>query len=232
MEAVVVVLMIIAVVNFWLKLTFVKTWQVWVFAALAAFFVYAMQPVAIMQSKTQLMDALHNPALMQDIALILSLEVVLELAFCLLATRYYTHDELRPRTRWVFHALRFFPGILIFPVLFVVLTNVIFALPGWNFRVTAILVALAVILVVAIGVLVVRRLLPEKSLRLELLFIGNVMVALLGIVATVNGRTAVEGTDKVNWLAMAGILVIIIVFTLIGMAYYRFKLKRKRDNNQ
>ena len=96
MEAVVVVLMIVAVVNFWLKLTFVKPWQVWAFAALAAGFVYAMQPLAIMQSKTQLIDALRNHALMQDIALIISLEVVLEMAFCLWATRYYTHDELRP----------------------------------------------------------------------------------------------------------------------------------------
>lgn len=232
MEAVIVVLMIVAVVNFWLKLTFVKPWQVWAFAALAAVFVYAMQPLAIMQSKTQLIDALRNPALMQDIALIISLEVVLEMAFCLWETRYYTHDELRPRTRWIFHLLRFFPGILVFPVLFVVLTNVIFVLPGWNFHLIALLVAVAVILVTITGELVLRHLLPEKSLRLELLFIGNVVVALLGIVATVNGRTAVEGTDKVNWLALVGILAIILVFTLIGMAYYRIMLKRKRDNNQ
>ena len=32
-----------------------------------------------------------------------------------------------------------------------------------------------------------------RDLRLELFFLTNALVAILGIVATVNGRTAVEG---------------------------------------
>ena len=52
----------------------------------------------------------------------------------------------------------------------------------------------------------IKRLLPETFLRLELLFLCNLLIALVGIVATVNGKTAVVGTDSTNFGALAGTL--------------------------
>ena len=53
-------------------------------------------------------------------------------------------------------------------------------------------------------------LIPEKEIRLELLFMINLLIAALGIVATVNGRTAATGTNHVEWTALAGVFAILI----------------------
>ena len=90
METVVVVLMILVSFNFLLKLTYCKLWTVGVIAVSACLFVGLMWPLAIEQSKTQIADWLSNPQLMLDTSVILSLEVVLQLAYCMLADRKST----------------------------------------------------------------------------------------------------------------------------------------------
>ncbi len=52
-------------------------------------------------------------------------------------------------------------------------------------------------------------LVPEKEIRLELLFMVNMLIAALGVVATVNGRTAAAGTNQVEWGALGGVAAII-----------------------
>lgn len=96
METVVVVLMILVSFNFLLKLTYCKLWTVGVIAVSACLFVGLMWPLAIEQSKTQIADWLSNPQLMLDTSVILSLEVVLQLAYCMLAK-----DTFKQPARWV-----------------------------------------------------------------------------------------------------------------------------------
>lgn len=59
--------------------------------------------------------------------------------------------------------------------------------------------AVGVLILISVGTLFLRYLLPEKELRLELLFLTNALTAILGIIATVNGRTAVTGISEVDW---------------------------------
>lgn len=94
METVVVVLMILVSFNFLLKLTYCKLWTVGVIAVSACLFVGLMWPLAIEQSKTQIADWLSNPQLMLDTSVILSLEVVLQLAYCMLAAHLQTAGKV------------------------------------------------------------------------------------------------------------------------------------------
>ena len=50
--------------------------------------------------------------------------------------------------------------------------------------------AAAVSVFIVLGIWAMRRLVPEEELRLELLFLANAVIAALGVIATVNGRTA------------------------------------------
>lgn len=224
METVVVVLMILVCFNFMLKQTYRKLWSVAAISVVAALFVGLIWPYAIEQSKTQIADWLANPSLMLDTSVVLSIEVVLQMAFCMLAAHVLTTGPIRRRTLWAYRALRWFPGILIFPVLFSVLVWLIFSFPGVSFPLIAWSMAAGVLVLIPLGSFFLRWLLPEKELRLELLFLANALIAILGIIATVNGRTAVAGVSEVDWSALGGLLGLLLLGG--GIGFLRRKMKK------
>lgn len=227
METVVCVSMILVCFNFILKQTFRKPLSVALITVVCSLFVGLMWPLAIEQSKTQIGDWLSNPSQMLDTSVVLTLEVVLQMAFCMLAAHIQTTGPVRRRTLWAYRLLRWFPGILIFPVLFCGLVTLIFSFPGVSFPRIAWSMAAGVLVLVPAGSFLLRWLLPEKELRLELLFLANALIAILGIVATVNGRTAVAGTNVVEWPALGGILVLVAAGAFAGWLVARFKQARR-----
>ena len=118
METVVVVLMILVCFNFMMKQTFRKRGSVAAIAVVATLFVGLMWPYAIQQSKTQIADWLANVQLMLDTSVVLTVEVALQMAFCMLAVHVLTTGPVKKRTLWAYRALRWFPGILISYLLF------------------------------------------------------------------------------------------------------------------
>lgn len=232
METVVVVLMILVCFNFMLKQTYRKWWSVTLIAVVCALFVGLIWPYAIEQSKTQIADWLSNPALMLDTSVVLSIEVVLQMAFCMLAAHVMTTGRIRKRTLWSYKALRWFPGLLIFPVLFSGLVALIFSFPGVSFPRIAWSMAAGVLVLIPTGTFVLQRLLPEKELRLELLFLANALIAVLGVITTVNGRTAVTGNTVIDWSALAGLTALTLVGTIGGFFIARIKRYYKLRKNK
>ncbi|MBQ3254918.1 MAG: hypothetical protein IJA64_04215 [Rikenellaceae bacterium] len=230
METVVLVMMILVCFNYALKQTNRKIYSVLFSAAVCALFVGLMWPYAIEQSKSQISDWLADSSLMLDVAVILSLEVVIQMAFCILAAHIQTSGKVKPITIWIYRVLRWFPGVLIFPVLFSILVSAIFALPGVSFSLVAWVLAAIVFISIPLGSWILRWLLPEKEIRLELLFLANALIAILGVIATVNGQTAVAGISEVDWSALGGIVVLLIVGLVAGIIAYKIKLKRITKN--
>lgn len=226
MDTVVFGMMLLVCFNYILKQTYRKIYFVAFSAAVCALFVGLMWPYAIEQSKSQISDWLENASLMLDIAVILTLEVLLQMAFCILAANIQTSGKVKPRTLWIYRFLRWFPGVLIFPVLFSVLVAIIFALPGVSFSLVAWSLAGVILFMIPVGSWFLRWLLPEKEIRLEILFLSNALIALLGIIATVNGQTAVAGISQVDWMALMGVGLLLIVGFLGGIVLYRIKFKR------
>ena len=216
METVVVVLMILVCFNFMMKQTFRKRGSV------ATLFVGLMWPYAIQQSKTQIADWLANVQLMLDTSVVLTVEVALQMAFCMLAVHVLTTGPVKKRTLLAYRALRWFPGILIFPVLFSGLVYLIFSFPGVSFSLVAWSMAAGVLILISAGTLFLRYLF-EKELRLELLFLTNALTAILGIIATVNGRTAVTGVSEVDWGALTGLIIMLAGGGLIGLVIYKYR---------
>ena len=227
METVVFVLMILVCFSFMLKQTYRKNRSVAVIAVVCALFTGLMWPYAIEQSKTQIADWLADTALMLDTAVLLTLEVILQMTFCMLAAHVQTSGPLRKRTLWMYRALRWFPGILIFPVLFSALVALLFAFPGVSFSLLSWSMAAGILILIPAGTWLLRRVMPEKDVRLELLFLVNALIAVLGVVATVNGRTAVAGISGADWSALAALIVIVVLGALAGFVAYRIKLKKK-----
>lgn len=226
MDTIIWILILLTALNFLLKQTF-WSWRGTVVAAVvAAGFVVAMWPYAIEQSKTQIADWLSDTALMLDTAVVLTVEVALQMAFCLLSVHLENVSPVKKRMRVAWKILYWFPGVLILPVLFFGLTQLIFALPGIPFRQVAWGFGLAVLLLVPLGRWGLKWLVPEPELRLELLFLLHALVAVLGVIATVNGRTAVQGTATVNWPALGGCIVIFVAGAALGWLWRKWRGRR------
>lgn len=168
METVVVVLMILVSFNFLLKLTYCKLWTVGVIAVSACLFVGLMWPLAIEQSKTQIADWLSNPQLMLDTSVILSLEVVLQLAYCMLAAHLQTAGKVGSRTVLAYRCLRLF-GSLDFAVLFSLLVALIFSF-RYFLQFTGLVLGAAILILIPAGMWLLKWLLPEKEVRLSCCF--------------------------------------------------------------
>ena len=244
MEAVVLVMILLVCFNFVLKQTYRKPWAVLVAAAVCALFVAFAWPYAIEQSKSQLHDWLNNPQLMLDTAVVLFIEVAIQMAYCIMAPSQPSprgrgcrpNSSLTTNTPHGFSSpwgevgrgfLRWFPGVLIFPVLFHIETMCMFTFTGTDFKVIAYTLAALVLVAIPALVYAIRWLIPEKELRLEIFFLSNALIAILGIIATVNGRTAVAGISEVNWPALAGMACITLGFATLGLIIYRIKISRK-----
>ena len=225
MDTIVLILILLTAFNFLLKQTFWKPIAVGVTAAIAAVFVILVWPYAIEQSKKQIADWLSDNQLMLDTSVVLTLEIVLQMAFCLLAVHVANFSPVKRRMMWAYCVLYWFPGVLIFPVLFFGLTQAIFSFPGVSFKLIAWLFGLFIFVVIPVGRWLVRWLLPEEELRLELFFLTNALVAILGIIATVNGRTAVDGVSDVDWSALTGCIILFLVGAIVGWIVYVIKRK-------
>ena len=220
-------MMILVCFSFVLKQTFHGVKEIMIISVLVAFFVGMSWPFAIEQSKTQIAAWIADQKLMLDMAVLLSVDVALTMLFCVHHVDLKTSEHVG-RRKWMFYiALKYFPGLLVFPVLFSLLVMMIFMLPGMSFQVVAWTLAVALLVLVPALAYGIRWLLPERPIRLELLFLVEVLLGLMGIVGTVNGNTAVAGIDSVDLKSLLGVVGIVIVGMALGLCYYRVKMQKQ-----
>lgn len=226
METVVKLAMVLVSLSFVLKLTGYKLRQLLLMALLCALFVGFSWQFAAEQSKTAIASWLSDRELMQDIAVLMTLDVALQMAYCLMAVNLMNSGPLKRRTILVYKLLRLFPGIMVFLVLFSLLVSCVFAFPGVSFSLISWCMAASVLVLLPLAVLGVRKLLPEKEIRLELLFLSNALTAALGVIATVNGTTASESVDSVDYPATVAVIGIVLLGAALGFLLYRIKSRK------
>lgn len=211
--------------NLMLKLTFLSIYGRMIVPIVCALFIGLVWETAAGQSKTQIADWLQTPELMLDMAVILTVDVFTQVAFCILEARFISDERLTKFENLSRLVTLWLPGILIFPTLFALLVEIIFSTPGMDFAGIAWILAVTVL---ATGIslpFLIKRVIPETNLRLELIFMVNAMIALLGIVASVNGQTAVTGTNHIEWQALFGVGALLLLSAIAGFFIF------KRKNN-
>lgn len=227
MEAIATALIFFTIIGTMLKMSFLSTKTALAEIAAMTLFTGLMWPVAIEQSMTRISAWLADSSLMLDIAVVLSVEVILQMAYCLLSVNAETGENFGKFKRAAFAVLKYVPGLLIFPVLFSILVYAVFSFPGTDFGAIAFYVASAVFLVMAAGRIAARLIIPEPEIRTELLFIIYCIVAFLGIVTTVNGQTSAAGTSSVDMGSLIGVTAIVLLTGAAGFFLYRLRLRLK-----
>lgn len=226
MEYVIGILLGFITLNFLLKIGFYNSFSGILAAGVGcSLFVMAIWPWATEQSKTQIADFLSSPERMQDAAVMITLESAVMIAFCFdCFAGFRRHDTFFKRG--LTRLLKIYPGMLITVVLAYSLTQLIFAYPGISFRTVAWLFAGATgIGIIGIGWFL-RKYLADESLRLELLFVTNLFILLMGIIAMENGRTSYQSVSNVNMQATIITLGIFVAGAIIGFIWKFIKRHR------
>lgn len=221
METVVILIMALACLSALLKLSF-HGWRGQAALSLAAAAaVCSAADMAASQSRQRIAGWLEQPGLMLDATVWLTLDVGLAIAFCILAAA-----PRHGREAMLAKALLWFPGFMLFPSLFALLAWLIFSLPGTDFTLTGCCLGAAVLTGFPLLARVLGWLLPEREIRLELLFLLSLMTAGLGVAAAVNGRTAVEGSAEIEWKALGASLLLLAASAAAGLAIHKIQSER------
>ena len=125
--------------------------------------------------------------------------------------------------RWI-KPLYAYPGLLVFPVLFYLLTQLIFALPGIEY--TKISYGLALCVAIGLPLLShwIKHLYPEREQRLEVHFLVSLFVCIIGLITTANGDVTYKAVRES--FAIKGLVVAFAVFVVaFALGFYWNKVK-------
>ncbi|AYM99149.1 hypothetical protein [Chryseobacterium sp. 3008163] len=192
MNIIIDILILFIIINTLLKLSFWKFWQILVMAILAGGFLFFVYPFAIEQSQVKMKEYLQNTEILSNIAILVTLESAICLSFCFTALLEYMNGK---QSKWN-SVLKFYPGLLIFPVLLYLLTQSFFTFTGFDFEVLSMLFAVIVIVLIIGLSFGIRYLVPEKDLRLEIHFLMSLFVAILGLIVTTSGKMVYVAVDE------------------------------------
>jgi hypothetical protein len=228
MEYIIQILMLFILINCVLKLSFQKWWQTLVFGTVCAAFIVGICPLATQQSKTQLTDFLNNMHILQDAAVLITIEFAVCFTFC-----FASLQEMygKKKAKWWIRILDRYPGLLLFPVLFYVLTQLIFGMPGTNFTLISYLFAALVFAGLPLLTLLIRYLYPENEFRLEIHFLVSLFVCIIGLITTVDGTVtyaAVNESLNIKAIAFSGVLFLSLF--LLGIMLNRLKWRFIQKN--
>jgi hypothetical protein len=224
MQYIIQILILFILTGNLLKLGFWKISQAVIFYFACAVFVVITLPLAILQSKTQLSDFLGNAVVMQNFSVLITIESTIGFAFCFveLGEAYE-----RKKRKWWKLLFRLYPGLLLFPILFYLQTQLIFALPGINFTVLSYMLATIVFLALPLLTYLLKRFCSENELRLEIYFLVNLFICIIGLITTVNGNvTHSVVKEPFNIKAILLSSVVFIVFFIAGIILNKIKYKR------
>lgn len=226
MELVVVMIMTLVSFSFVLKLTCHNLISRIILGLVCGIFVLSVYDYAASQSKSQIADWLSQPDLMLDTSVWLTIDVAFQICFCFFAAKAM-EERLSMTEKIIYRLCLWLPGLLVFPVLFAILTELIFNLPGIDFKTIGWGLAVSVSVVFPLLSSGFNWLVPEREIRLEMIFMTNMLIAALGIVATVNGRTAATGTNTVEWGALSAVIFILAIGLSAGLLINKYVTRKK-----
>jgi hypothetical protein len=227
MELVIQILILFIVINTALKLSFWRWQWVALFAAICGAFVLLICPVAAEQSKTSLTGLLADKKAMQNMAVLVTAESSLCFAYCFLISTKIFGGKMSRAAK----IMQAYPGVLIFPVLYLAVSYAIYAVPGQSFTTTGWIVAALVVAVIMGLRLLLKRLLPEADFRIEVHFLVSLLICILGLISTVNGNVTYAAVEQpTNWRMLALTALLFVAAFMAGYAWNRIKwgIKTKR----
>lgn len=221
MEQIIYVLLLFIFLNCLFKLSVWKWWQRVVYSLLLGIFAYWSVDYAMLQSKTQIADYLQNNVALQNMAVIVTIESV----FCFAFTLYYLQI---PRNlflqRWWLKVLYWYPSLLMFPVVFYLLTQTLFVAVGVDFSITSWTFAIAITLLIPFLSETIKWLLPQEDSRIEVHLLLSLFVCILGLLSTENGKMVYSvKQEAIDWQTLGFTFIAFALLFVLGILFNKLK---------
>ena len=205
---VIAILTAFIVINLVLKLSFWKIWQTALFGSIIFLFVWLSTDFASEQSQVTLEAMLNNPRILSNITVLLTIETSVCMAFCFTSLRSIFKEK---ESRWN------------------ILTQCIFYYTGVSFEQIAVGVGVISLVFIILGAFGIRKLLPEKDLRLELHFLVSLLITLLGLVSTANGQIIyVPQSEPINFKILGNTFLFFFLLFMAGFVFNKLYWKIKK----
>jgi hypothetical protein len=223
MEILVQILILFILIGTSLKLSFVSWPQLAITAVVMAIFIVLAYPYAIQQSKTQLSHYLNDVTVMQNIAVIVTLDSAVMIAYAFMALRELFGKKVKP---WIMVSLQWFPGLLVFPVLFYLLTQAVFSFSGVGFQTISYATAGLVLVVFPLASRGLKKLVPEMEMRYEIHFMVTIFVTILGLLTTVNGNVTYAAVEQpLDTKALFFAVALFLLLFILGYVWSKIRWK-------
>ena len=216
MELIIHILMLFILLNTALKLSFWDKKILWGMSILLGSFTMFVYPYAIEQSQTQIEEFLQSSKILGNMAVLVSLEAVMCMAFCFLALSHLYQQN--KSSKWL-KVLNYYPCLLIFPVIFYGLTQTMFIFTGVDFFMTAIVFSIVLSLALPLFSYGVKIFIPEQDLRLEIHFFMSLLITILGLISTANGRVIYTAQSSDTNFQILG-LTLMGFLSLFGVGFF------------
>ena len=185
MEHIIHLLICFIVLSFLLKTGFYPRWGIWLSALVYTVFLICIGPWATEQSPTEINSLLASAPHILTLSVYVTFEASIMITFCFNCFA----DTSKQRTlfqRTVTYILNFYPGLLMAGILTYLLIQLFFAFPGVSFGLITGISSVAVFILISGLSLLLKNIVGERKLRLEILFITNLFIVLLSVVSTGN----------------------------------------------
>lgn len=225
MEILFQILLLIAVLKFSCKATFLESlWGIWIYAFSAAVLAFVIYPIVIRQPGNFYIAILSSPAFVSDIAIVVTIEAIVGMLVSIgMLKNMFTPQ--RNLSRW----LKILPGVLIFGAVFYIEQRTFYLFAGYDFKFTALVISLGLLLLIFSVATLIKILLPERTLRYEFKFLLNILLLVGGVV--LNAGDSFYNTSQhsgVEWMAIIAFLALVFVVGCLGFVLHRLAYKNKK----
>ncbi len=222
------------------KLSLLSRWVAVVYGAVLLGFCLIMTDVASMAPRAQILQYTSASQAREAVAVLVTVELLMVVAY---AFREWTkRPSPRPVRRHpvrlflerllapVHLLLSYYVTLLVFPTLFFIQVQLCYALPGISFWVPSGIVGGCSLVFVPLLAEVLRRSLPARELREELVLMLSTLLCICALLSTTTDsilyRPAEHATGMATEVALTlGVIVLLFIVTLFVQKNRTYKLK-------
>lgn len=221
MEYIYLLLLIFVLCQSIVKVSFVRWYFGVTLGVVAGGFILLVSDTAAGMSGQALEAWIGSTTVASNLAVLITIETLIVVSYIFMELRCRLGTPVSPL---YIIPLRIYPCFMLFPMLFYLLVQIYISTPGLDFDTAAYLLSGGIVLLISGGSMLIRWILPEGEFRLELLFILSIMVCVIGLIATSDGKTVYAAVDTpIDAQYLMGSMGVLLALLVMGFFIHRLK---------
>jgi uncharacterized membrane protein YqjE len=207
---------------------FPKKRDIIVFGVVCVLWIVGMHSFAIGQNKLVLERLVSSQSAITDFSILVMFDLLLTLGFSQSLLKKIAGEK----RNWSQKIVGYAPLILIFPVLSYLHVNLFFQFPGHRFGLLTVLFGASILIFIVGGSFLLRKIVREAEIRIELVLLFSLLLFLLTICFTVFHPSSLiySHSQPIEWRQLILTILVTFVLAVIGLLWQLFYKKRKNSN--